>query len=70
VVEVCVVEVCVVEVCVVEVCVVEVCVVEVCVVEVEAAGPRTRTYEAMVVAACRPGLEYSPTANPISMDEP
>jgi hypothetical protein len=34
------------------------------------AGPRVRTYEIMLVATCSPGLEKSPTAKPISIDEP
>ena len=35
-----------------------------------AAGPRTSTYEAMVVAACWPGIAKFPTAKPSSIDEP
>jgi len=34
-----------------------------------AGGPRTRTYELMVVAACTPGVAKSPIAKPISMDD-
>ena len=38
--------------------------------EVLAAGPSTRTYEAMLVAACCPGIAKFPTAKPISICDP